>query len=383
MHDGTQAGMRHFRRHALPDRKASDMKRRVDRTGWKAATICAVASLLSSMSCLFNPVELGDHDDFRTEFDLVWNHFDSTYIGFMFTDAEWDEAYSQYSGSTDSMESQDDFISMLMDMLACLEDPHVYLWNFVGADSVLDLQPWFPETEPNYDMDVLWEYLDSLSSEGFTSFQYDSLWGYCFIDDSIPYIMIDSWTSFMNPRLLISLLDTLPETRALIIDVRMNGGGQEQAILDLASTINGEARTGYFRVFKAGPGHDDLAPPVPVLIQTRNDYISVPIMVLIGEGSRSASEVFASICDEIPGIILAGDSTQGNTSWCFSEEAILHLPGDWSVFVPNCTALRADTVTYIQGNGIPPDIYVEASEADFEAGTDPVLEYAVEWARSQ
>ncbi len=350
------------------------------RNAMEAATICALAAVLTSMSCLFNPVDLGDHDSFRTEFDLVWDVFNSTYIGFMFTDADWDEAYSQYSGSTDSMETQDDFISMLMDMLVCLEDSHVYLWN---SETDSYLHPWLPELKPNYDIDVLFGYLDSLSSDGFTSFQYDSLWGYCFIDDSIPYIMIDSWSSFMNPELLISLLDTLPETRAMIIDIRMNGGGLGTAVVDFARFINGELRTGYFRVFKAGPGHYDLATPVPVLIPTRPDFISVPIMVLIGEGSMSASEVFASICDEIPGIVLTGDTTAGLTNYCHYEEAIHLLPGGWRVYVPDCTVLRADTVTYIQGNGVPPDICIEASEADFEAGTDPVLEYAIGWARSQ
>jgi C-terminal processing protease CtpA/Prc len=47
------------------------------------------------------------------------------------------------------------------------------------------------------------------------------------------------------------------------------------------------------------------------------------------------------------------------------------------VTCPSRTILRPD-LTYIEDAGIPPDVYVEATEADFAGGIDPVLEYAFE-----
>ena len=51
--------------------------------------------------------------------------------------------------------------------------------------------------------------------------------------------------------------------------------------------------------------------------------------------------------------------------------------GSWYCTVPFTTVLTYDK-HWIEGNGIYPDILVNTSEADFAAGVDPVLDYAIE-----
>ena len=53
-----------------------------------------------------------------------------------------------------------------------------------------------------------------------------------------------------------------------------------------------------------------------------------------------------------------------------------------NITCPFARVLTADTVS-IEGNGILPDIYVQTTPADFQAGYDPVLEYAIEWIAAQ
>ena len=74
-----------------------------------------------------------------------------------------------------------------------------------------------------------------------------------------------------------------------------------------------------------------------------------------------------------PNVVILGDTTRGSVSYLGMNQ-----------LTENCSyAYVTETIlTYqhhwIEGNGIYPDIVVEATEADFAAGIDPVLDYAIE-----
>ena len=97
-----------------------------------------------------------------------------------------------------------------------------------------------------------------------------------------------------------------------------------------------------------------------------------PIVLLTGELKTGASEVFICEMAELPHVTVMGDSTTGAVDW---PVVYWELPENWNVSCPARTVLRPDS-TIIEGFGIIPDIYVEATEADFAMGVDPVLERA-------
>jgi C-terminal processing protease CtpA/Prc len=74
-----------------------------------------------------------------------------------------------------------------------------------------------------------------------------------------------------------------------------------------------------------------------------------------------------------PYVTLIGDTTAG----CITETISLRLSSLWFVKIGTGTVLAQD-FQWIEGAGIAPDYNVEVSEADFEAGIDPVLEFAIE-----
>ena len=90
--------------------------------------------------------------------------------------------------------------------------------------------------------------------------------------------------------------------------------------------------------------------------------------------NSGASEVFICEMAELPHVTLMGGLTLGAADW---PVVYWELPENWYVSCPSRTILRPDT-TVIEGTGIPPDIFVEATEADFESGIDPILERAFE-----
>lgn len=333
-----------------------------------ALLICAV--LLGS-ACIFEPVDLGEHDDYRAELDLVWETFDQSYIGFIFVSVDWDAVYAEYSTRVDTVSSQMGMINLFLDMLACMQDGHLFFYNIVGTA----YYPYMPQIELNYDMDVLWTYLDPA---GFEWFQYD-LWGYCMFD-LVPYVMITAWDPWMIEAYLDDMLEAHPDAPAIIFDVRMNPGGQPSPTREIARRFNDEKRVGFFMVYRDGPEHDDLSEPEPYYVYPRQNSFQKPVAILIGNRCASANESFICIMSDLPQVVLLGDTTMGQVN---APQVQYSLPGGWKYTVPSWTTLKADTTTWVQGIGIPPDIYIEATVEEFQAGIDPVLEYALVWANEQ
>ena len=87
-------------------------------------------------------------------------------------------------------------------------------------------------------------------------------------------------------------------------------------------------------------------------------------------------ESFISAMGEIPTVTVIGDTTGGSTG----NPEFFPLRDGWSYAVPRWMAYTAD-LRVIEWNGIPPDILVPVTREDFAAGRDPVLEFALEWAR--
>ncbi len=328
----------------------------------RMAVLCAAALLIAVLpvACLFDPVDLGSSNDFRNEFDLVWNTLDERYVCFHLSDADWDAIYEEYSALADQAVSQDELMQVVFDMLSELDDQSVSV----------DDQPTHPQTiEPNCDMEVLWTYLEPA---GFQWVQPEA-WGYCMMDSTL-YIMIAHWS--VGNTDLQNLIESHPGIDAIIFDVRMNVDTSGSPLGEVCRTFNTVSRIGYFYVSRGGPGRTDFSELHPKIVSRSADAYTGPVAVLIGETDGSLSEQFACMVSEIPTVTTMGDTTMRRTDWI----AGYVLPGYREFAIPESTMVRADSVTWVHEAGIPPDIFVDATEEDFLAGTDPILEYALEWA---
>jgi carboxyl-terminal processing protease len=328
--------------------------------------------LIPSGCSLFEPAELGGHEDFKAEFDLVWQSFDQQYAGFGFTDVDWDELYQAFSARIDTVTCQEGFASVLLDMLAQLQDPAILIWPPMSAPD----SSFSPGIEPNCDYDVLMSYLEQAD---FQWFQQGS-WGYSVFQDSIPYIVILNWTYGIYPQDFSDLLELYPNAPALVIDQRLAAGGVQTQIRHIGMRFNDQMRIGFYTVGRDGPSHGDLCDPIPYYVYSVTGHFDKPVAVLIGESNSGAAQRFACMADEIPSVTLIGDTT---LIYANSSSGDLGLPAGWSYTAPDSTVLLADSITWLNGNGVLPDIYVEATAEDFAQGIDPVLEYAVNWAASQ
>ena len=175
------------------------------------------------------------------------------------------------------------------------------------------------------------------------------------IDDHIGYIRLIAFRQDTHQRLKEELNKLLEEgADSLILDLRNNPGG----LLDSAIQVTDEfLPRGKLVVFTEGrEGRDKKIYP------TRKDTdfpLELPMVVLINNGSASASEIVAGALRDWERAILIGNKTFGKGS----VQSIIDLQDKY--------ALRLTTSHYfspkgdrIEGKGIEPDIEVEISKEE-------------------
>ena len=102
-------------------------------------------------------------------------------------------------------------------------------------------------------------------------------------------------------------------------------------------------------------------------------FLDFPVVVLINEGTASASEILAAALRDNRQIKLIGDTSFGKGS----VQKLEYLADGSSLKVT-----VADWLTpagrHITGEGLTPDILVEMTDEDYEQDKDPQLERALE-----
>lgn len=297
------------------------------------------------------------------QFDHLWETFDQTYPYFTYKEIDWDAARAQYRDAALRSSTMEGFALLMSQMLAPLRDAHVYLESRGGNRT-----PTFVPQEPVNWLANTWEgYLARNDWAQLVGWGWGR-WG------DVGYIAIGGWSEDrLTAAEFDEALEQLRDTRELIIDVRMNGGGNDALAFAVAARFADQARiTGYTRV-RNGPGHDDFTAATPRNISPRGAWrYTKPVTVLIGRGCFSSNESFIAAMGEFPHVTLVGETTGGASA----NPQRFELGEGWhfsvSTWIETTVAGRI-----IEWNGIEPDIVVPWSQTVMSSGTDQILEFAV------
>jgi C-terminal processing protease CtpA/Prc len=115
--------------------------------------------------------------------------------------------------------------------------------------------------------------------------------------------------------------------------------------------------------------------PLQPIYATRNGawQFTGPIVALTGRQTQQAAELLTMLLMTQDHVTVIGDTTSG-----FANSAQRYnLTGGWTLELPYLATYDTDSVLNFD-RGIPPDIHIPVSEADFAAGNDPVLDAALE-----
>ncbi|PKO22477.1 MAG: hypothetical protein CVU38_09290 [Chloroflexi bacterium HGW-Chloroflexi-1] len=156
-----------------------------------------------------------------------------------------------------------------------------------------------------------------------------------------------------------------------VLDLRGNGGGLLDAAVDIASQFLQDGKV----LWEVKRGGQERFYPVEAV---RSPAQAWKIAVLVDAGTASASEIVAGALRDGGRAVLIGEKTYGKGS----VQEVHELPDGSSLHV---TVARWLTPArrQIDQTGLEPDIVVNISAADRDAGRDPQLARAQAWLRAQ
>lgn len=299
-------------------------------------------------------------------FDSLWNEFDRSYSFFVLKGIDWNDSNARFRSQLAATSSDDQLFNVLSNMLLELEDPHVRLETPRGNSTYTG---WFDQFPINFDESVVTA--SYLGQSAMTSPQTGMLFGR--IDPDIGYLRVHSLSGTGHGSDIDFVIGQLAGIRGLVIDLRSNGGGNDQ---------NGEAIAGRFadglrlyrrNRFRDGPGHGDLGSFIDSFIAPEGaESFLGPIAVLTNRGTVSSAESLVLAFAVLPNSRSFGDFTGGGSA--NPEQNV--LGNGWLYTVSRWIEYRPDGTTF-EGIGIEPDARVDITAADMGNSRDTILDTAV------
>ncbi len=233
-------------------------------------------------------------------------------------------------------------------------------------------------------------------------------------DNDIAYVALNSFSDWQISKIFNKKIPQLKKAKALIIDLRRNGGGntnigmeifkhltndtilygsKTQSRLHIPSfkawgkwieekdTLNNSWAKQAYLSYRDEFYHDFPYKPDTISIDDRrlleNSKIVIPTVILIGHNTASAAEDFLIFADNQKHMTKIGEPTFGSTG----QPMIFDLPNGGQARI--CT--KKDTYPSgkeFVGVGIQPDIEISKNLSDYMENKDPVLDKAIEFLKN-
>jgi len=314
--------------------------------------------------------------DFTAEeiFETVWSTFDRRYALFGARSVDWQALHDVYRPEVTAETTAEELFDILTAMLSHLNDNHVmlqakalgrescagFLGSFIGERGLegafkLLLQRPLPRRY----------FRSAPKTVGEDRFQYG------WVDDAIGYF---HFGGFENPaasaEAVDSILAEMADARAMIVDVRRNGGGDDRVGKVIADRFADQRRLYMVTRDRNGPRHDDFADPTYWHVDPTENTFNGPVVLLTNRLSISAAENFALAMRVLPHVTVVGDMTSG----CFADMEWHDLPNGWRFSVAKNLFVDYAGRCW-EGMGVPPDLMVRGHE--LQDDVDPAFELAL------
>jgi len=302
-------------------------------------------------------------------FEYAWNRLDRNYGQFDAKHVDWDALYRTYRPQVTPQTTDQELWDILLAMLGHLNDAHVCL-----ADDTRRTCCGLTEGLRPGDFS-----LGLVKSKYLQDKALDALKGkftYGWLTPAIGYVRIGDFKAGLDPitQAIDSVIGQFAGARAMIVDVRDNPGGTGRAAELVAARFADRTRH-YKRVqTRYGVKHSDMTPLeyCNVAPDGKAQFLG-PTILLTNRLTASAADGFVLAMRVLPHVTVVGDLTEGALSAQFPDR----MPNGWTLFVAFKVETDHNGVNW-DGIGVPPDLRIVNSAADIAAGTDRVLEFALQ-----
>jgi hypothetical protein len=180
------------------------------------------------------------------------------------------------------------------------------------------------------------------------------------MEGDIAYVEINSFGFPANAvrEVTRKAMEGAADARALIVDVRRNGGGDPNMVALVSSYLFGDAPVHLNSLyFRPADRTDDFHTDPKV--EGRKFGPSKPVFVLASSRTFSAAEEFTYNLQALKRATIVGETTGGGAN----PGGDVPLPHGLRVFVPTGRAINPITKTNWEGTGVKPDVAVPADSA--------------------
>jgi carboxyl-terminal processing protease len=371
--------------------------------------------------------------DAKKDFEIFWQTFNELYINFELREVNWGDIYEEGVKSVGDIKNEEELFELLSELIAPLGDGHAQLIRApltqnldqsITAAFENEETPFFgASTQVTLYQKLTNEYMQALGLEELTDAQteaandyfltnylqiFDIIFGYANenfdikkraageivwfkTNDNIGYLIIGSMADYTEGKSTVvsdiasdvaiaeaaisDALKDLEDTDGLIIDVRVNGGGQDQVALTFVRHFMGQPQV----VYSKSAGRGAWATSIKDVVlepQTDNIYLK-PTAVLVSGDTASAAELFTIAMASLPQVTIIGERTAGE----FSDILVKRLTSDILFGISNETYLDTQGNNY-ERVGIPADIVVPfGTLQEREGGYDSGIDAAINWIK--
>ena len=335
-------------------------------------------------------------DDPELNFEVLWHAFNQDYAFFRERGIDWDRQYAVFRPLVRPDTGPDELFGILSDLLAPLDDRHVKLW---GNGRMFN-SGWGPVLQPIVDAfhaqgevedfgafwrSRLWPYHDATVSRylGATAREFGRNVTAGRVGRNIGYLFVARMWGYAESeddrlanqaaaaRDLDDAFEYLRGVEKMIIDLRLNGGGDDAIVLDIAGRFTDVARPAFSKAARDG---DRLTDAQRFEANPTGPYaFTGPAAVLVSNVTVSAGENLAMVLKTFPNVVLIGERTAS----VHSDVLMKTLPNGWTVTISNEVFENSDGIVY-EGVGVPPAIvagYFQPSQ--LEGGPDAGMEAAL------
>lgn len=301
-------------------------------------------------------------------FDRMWATVDREYSYFDDKGIDWLEVRRRYRPQALRASTTAELVAIVHEALGALRDVHVWVIA-PGGGALATYQPdhrrnWSPAMFARLQQRDGWLSASDAVGAG--------------VVDRVPVLVL---TSFATGRLLPADFDRLLErfrwAPALVLDVRMNGGGSDALAYEVAGRFTSTTRTGGYYQVRDGLRHDVFTALAGRGVVPRGAWqFTRPVVLLTGRGAFSATEGFVSALRTMPNVTDVGDTTEGGAG----HPSVFPLRDGYGISVSRWIEYTADRQP-IDGRGIAPDRAVAYDPEAVALGEDETLAVALEMAR--
>ncbi|MEO6286793.1 MAG: S41 family peptidase [Dyadobacter sp.] len=330
--------------------------------------------LFSLTSCQETMVGYENNNSSESNFQQMWEKFDSHYGLFLVKNIDWNEVYASHLPKARAAKTDAELFAVLSSAVHTLDDKHINIYT--NSKQLTDYNSGenghIPAQE-GFDFKVVREkYLTDYQeiTEDF---------GYGKLTPEVGYIHIDAFKDKLSvfENGMDKALNALASTKGIVFDIRDHTGGSDHVSAYIASRFAGSRKLFMTAKKRNGPRHDQFAAPVEWYIEpTGKTQYTKPVILLTTSTTLSAGETFTFAMRENANVTHMGTKTAG----AFSDVIAHQLPNGWIVTIGVGDYRGSDGKSY-EGIGITPKIVSLNQKSDVLRGVDKTLESAIERLR--